>query len=140
MSSYHKQVIDILESTAPIAARNLAQAAENGHNLKKDQAYEASLEILDRLGFTKQQNSTLTINEHPSIATEAIALALTKLSSMFDMEQDLKDITTSQPTPPKPKQLKEPKEPVLPNAETKSTNQDKDEVSFQISEEIKQKL
>lgn len=154
MKDYINEVKDILEETAPEAAKILRDSVRTGHNLKKDKAYEAALEILDRLGFSKQTQSTVTINEQPSIATSAIALALTKIANMYDVDPNIKDITpeTIQPETP----MTEHKSPSV-SSETASVEQKEtdsvetepppiptepveDQIQFQISDEVKQKL
>lgn len=144
-----QQVTDILEATAPHAARRLADSVKYGENLKKDQAYEASLEILDRLGFTKKTDQSSPTSNLPTLPNDVIAGALSFLAKMFSVEPEVKqaasqiDVTNTsqqsrQVAPRERAQDKQPS-PSRPQKEPVPEENDTDDIPFTVSPGLKER-
>jgi hypothetical protein len=124
----YKQVSDILEETAPLAAETLRTSLRSGSGQKTDKAYLSALEILDRAGFGKQTQTTVKHEGIPSLPQDLIAGALTMLAKMFNQEQSLKDVTIPHP--------QDEPEPAPPERLTDNQPPEQD-IPFSISEELK---
>lgn len=129
-----QQVTDILEATAPQAARRLADSVKYGENLKKDQAYEASLEILDRLGFTKKPDQSSSTSNLPTLPNDVIAGALSFLAKMFSVEPEVKQAASQiDVTPPREQ---------APNKQTPPSQEpvsEENDIPFTISPGLKER-
>lgn len=141
--SIEDQVNQILQDTAPIAASTLRNAVKSGHNLKKDKAYEAALEVLDRTGHGKQTQTTVHHEGIPELPPNLIAGALSVLAKMFDKEDSLatscqkeRTVTSSwEPVQSTPLESIEDEEQV-PKEKEESSSYSSSDIPFEIDPEV----